>query len=172
MLDRLGTNPTQFVGTLAFGGAAVACLIAAGRPRFGDKRAWKILALIYCLLTIEVLVGFRHSLHDLCAHIFEIEQGYSSRGPVQELLTLFLAVVAIILTGFVLFLFRFDASGARIATMVALAVLALFAIETISLHPIDAILYRSTASVMTVGWIWAGAGAITMMTSLPLPRSM
>src|SRR5258708_9112969 len=162
MLDRVGINPTQFVGTIAFGGAAIACLIAARQRNTPDGRAWMVLALINCLFLVEILIGFRHRIHNLANSILIADGKYGDRGSLQEILILSLAAIACVLATLVLFQFRFATSGVRMVASISVAVLALFAIEAISLHALDAVFYRAIGNVLLIGWIWAGACAVTI----------
>ena len=162
MLDRLGTNPTQFVGTIAFAGATIACLIAARHPSARDGRAWMVLALINSLFLMEIIFGFRHRIHNLADSILIADGKYGDRGPLQEILILSFATIAFILATLVLFRFRFATGGGRMAASISIAVLALFAIEAVSLHALDAVFYRPIGTVLLIGWIWAGACAVTI----------
>jgi hypothetical protein len=87
---------------------------------------------------------------------------YGNRGPLQEILILSLAAIACVLATLVLFRFRFATRGVRVAASISVAVLALFAIEAISLHALDALFYRPIGTVLLIGWIWAGACAATI----------
>jgi len=162
MLDRFGTNPTQFVGTIAFGGAAIACLVAARQRRTPDGRAWIVLALINCLFVVEILIGFRHRIHNLGNSILIADGKYGDRGSLQESLIWSLAAIACALATLVLFRLRFATGGVRMAGSISVAVLALFAIEAISLHALDAVFYQAISNVLLIGWIWAGACAVTI----------
>jgi hypothetical protein len=51
-----------------------------------------------------------------------------------------------------------NGTSANFAVGITIAVSLLFAIETVSLHAVDAVLYRPIASVMIIGWTWAIAG--------------
>jgi hypothetical protein len=122
MLDRLGINPTQFVGTIAFAGATIACLIAARHPRPRDGRAWMVLALINCLLLVEILVGFCHRIHHFANSILIADGKYGNREPLQEILILSLAAIACVLATLVLFRFRFATRGVRVAASISVGV--------------------------------------------------
>src|SRR5258708_4963551 len=128
MFDRLGTNPTQFVGTIAFAAAAIACGFAARHRSSRDGRAWMAFALINCLFLMEILIGFRHRIHNLADSILIADGKYGDRGPLQEILILSFAAVACILTTLVLFRLRFATGCVRMAATLSVAVLALFAI--------------------------------------------
>jgi hypothetical protein len=121
-----------------------------------------VLALINCLFLMEILFGFRHRIHNLANSILLADGKYGDRGPLQEILILSLAAIACALATLVLFRFRFATGGVRMAASVSVAVLALFAIEAISLHALDAVFYRRIGTVLLIGWIWAGACAVTI----------
>jgi hypothetical protein len=166
MLDRLGTNPTQFVGIIAFAAATIACLIAARHPSARDGQAWIVLALINCLFLMEVFFGFRHRIHNFGNSILMANGKYGDRGPLQEILILSFATIAFILATLVLFWSRSASGGWRMAASTSIAVLALFAIETVSLHALDAVFYRPIGPALFVGWIWTVACAITVTAAL------
>lgn len=100
MLDRLGISPTQIVGTMAFGAAAIACLAARRR---NTGRAWIVLALINCLFLVEILIGFRHQIHSLANSILIADGKYGDRAPLQKILILSLLAIACLLATLVLF---------------------------------------------------------------------
>jgi hypothetical protein len=54
---------------------------------------------------------------------------------------------------------QFATLGMRVAVIFTLGLLALFAVETVSLHTIDAIFYRPVGPVLLIGWLWAAASA-------------
>jgi hypothetical protein len=49
--------------------------------------------------------------------------------------------------------------SARLAAIASLGVLALFGLETISLHQVDSVLYCPVGPVMLIGWLWMALGA-------------
>ena len=100
MINRLGTNPTQFLGMIAFAAATVACLVAAYRPASRDRRAWMFLALINGVFLIEVFFGFRHRIHDMANSFLTSEGTYSARVPLQKALISVVATVAFVLVTF------------------------------------------------------------------------
>ena len=159
MLNRLGTNPTQLVGILAFAAAAIACLVAMRRPGRHDERAWLMLAFINFLCLVEIFVGLRHRVQAFGASILMANGTYAQRGPMQEIVISSFAVAALICAILILSWYKTTGPAARVATSVTIAVLALFSIEAVSLHAIDAIFYRSIGPVLLIGWIWALASA-------------
>ena len=167
MLDHLATNPTQLVGILSFAAASIACFIAARRPLSKDASTWKALTVINSLFLFEILVGIRHRLHNFAVTMFFADGKYAQRVPIQEILILSLAVIAVILAA-ILFSWRRAAGGpAKIVMGITFLVMLLFAIETVSLHAVDAVFYRTIGSVMMIGWLWLFAGCgVILATSL------
>jgi hypothetical protein len=154
MLDRFGINPTQLAGLLSFGAATTACVIAAGRSSWRDARAWQVLALINGLFLIEIFIGLRHRIHDYLVALLMAEGEYGQRRGMQEFIIIGLATIALIFATLLSFSRRLAAS-VRIAASLTIALLALFAIETVSLHALDAVYYRPIGPVLLIGWLWA-----------------
>jgi hypothetical protein len=158
MLDRFGTNPTQLTGLLSFAAATTACVIAARRSIGRDARLWQLLAFINGLFSVEVFIGLRHRVHNYVDALLMAEGQYDQRRGMQESMIIGLATIALICVA--LFLFSRRLAGAvRIAASLTIALLALFAIETVSLHALDAIYYRPIGAVLLIGWLWAIAAA-------------
>jgi hypothetical protein len=164
MINRLGTNPTQFLGMIAFAAAAAACLVAAYRPTARDRRAWMFLALINGVFLIEVFFGFRHRIHDMANSILTAQGTYGDRASLQRILILVVALLAFALACCVVWP-RFTNVGSKLAASTGIAILALFAIETVSLHSLDAVLYRPIGPALLVGWIWIIACTLTVSAS-------
>ncbi|MEO7728428.1 MAG: hypothetical protein ABIS45_14330 [Burkholderiales bacterium] len=160
MLERLGTNATQLIGILSFATATIACLIAARRSEFRDARVWKWLALAQFILVIEILAGFRHRISDFARKVLTHEGLYTqAHGKWQETVIISTAMIAFIVLMIILFWRRGAGLAPRIATVFTIAVLALFAIETVSLHALDAVYYRPIGPVLMIAWLWAATAA-------------
>jgi hypothetical protein len=157
MLTRVSINPTQLVGILSFVGATIVCLIASRRSTALDARVWSVLAFMNGLFAIEIFTGLRHYIHDLAVRHLMARGEYAQRGMGQEIMVISLIIIALLVIA--VFLFGRHAVGgkARLAASIWLVVLALFAIETVSLHEVDAVFYRSLGPILLIGWIWAVA---------------
>jgi hypothetical protein len=154
MLDRFGTNPTQVTGLLSFAAATIACVIAARHSSWRDARVWQVLVFINGLFLMEIFIGLRHRIHDYLAALLMAEGEYGQRRGMQEFIIIWLATIALICV--TLFLFSHRLAGTvRIAVSLTIALLALFAIETVSLHALDAVFYRPIGPVALIGWLWA-----------------
>ncbi|RYD45370.1 MAG: hypothetical protein EOP63_01955 [Sphingomonadales bacterium] len=148
-------DATQWTGVFSFGLASAVCLITACRP-------WPLLALANGCYAAECALGLRHSLHNGVAAA--MGDYYSGRVPVQ----IFLIAVALGLAAISLLRPRTDNMG-RTRTGAATASLVtalLFVLETISLHDVDAILYRPAAGLLVIGWLWLLLGAATIIGAL------
>jgi len=161
MFSLSDTNPTQITGVLAFAAAACACAWAATRAGGRRDSVWLPLALLHALFALEIVFGLRHRVHG-AVDVFLIDRGwYGQREPLQHAL-----LVAALLTGGagLVGLLRWSRSN-RASTPAVLAgcvVLALFGLEMISLHAIDAVLYRPIGPVMLIGLLWAGCAAVVV----------
>jgi hypothetical protein len=172
VLNRYIPNPTQLVGLLSFFAATIACLIAMWRSEERDARTWKVLALINCLFFVEVYFGLRYRITGLAISHLKATGFYTQwHGSTQELIIISIALLGL-LAVLLLLLWRQVAGGAaRLAASITSLVVALFAIETISLHPLDAIFYRPIGSVATLGWAWALAAAAICLAAIPRSRA-
>ena len=153
MFDRFGNNPTQLSGLLSFAATTIACLIAIRRSN--DARTWGVLALMNCLFLIEIFSGLRFHIHDLVDTILVANGWYAQRSWVQT--SLDISVVTIVFVFMTHFIFRRlpAGRGARAAASITLVILAQFAMETVSLHALDAIFYQLIGPVLLIGWLWA-----------------
>jgi len=164
LLSRFSAYPSDLIGLLSFATAAIACVVAARRPAVRDPRTWHFLALMNCLFVIEIYFGSRYRITQLAKIVLAKEQLYGKlHGSFQEIIIV--AVIVVILLAVILFVWRIAGTGARVAAILTIAVMVLFAVETISLHSIDAIFYRPIGAVLLLGWVWAGAGLGVVVAS-------
>jgi hypothetical protein len=159
MLDRFGTNPTQVTGLLSFAASTIACVIATRRSACRDSRTWRVLGFINGLFLFEVFIGLRHRIHDYVNAILMAEGEYGQRRGTQESIIFGLAAIALVCVTSFLLSRRLGGAAVRIAAGLTTGLVTLFAIETVSLHALDAIYYRPVGSVLLIGWLWALAAA-------------
>ena len=155
MLNRIIANPTQLTGLLSFAAATIACLIAASRSVSRDARIWHVLALVNCLFLLEVYFGLRHRITNIAIDALKTRGLYSQLHGLDQAMVI-TAIAAIALVFGMLFIFwrQADRAATRLAGSIIIAVSTLFAIETISLHAIDAVFYRPIGPVLMIGWLW------------------
>lgn len=164
MLDLFGTNPTQLLGILSFSLTTVTCLLAARRSP--DARIWKVLTFVNALFLIEIIVGYRFRVLDWAIALLQERGEYQQlHGEDQAVAILALAVASVAMVVFLL-LFRIARPAARVGASLTIVVLALFAIEAISLHEIDAVFYLRIGPILLVGWLWAVASAGICLAAL------
>jgi hypothetical protein len=164
MFSLADTNPTQITGVLAFTAAACACVLAARRARGRTAAVWKLLAALQIVFVAEIVLGLRHEIHGGVDAFLQDRGWYSQRQPVQ----LGLLVAAVLLGGAgmvaVLRLSRSHRAAAP-GMLASCVVVALFALEMISLHAIDAVLYRLIGPVMLIAVLWVACAAAVAVCS-------
>jgi hypothetical protein len=165
MIDRFITNPTQLTGVLAFSVATIACAIASRRTQGRDRRLWTLLAALNFLFFVEIFAGFRHRIHDLADGLLMTSGLYDERHGPQEMIVMSVGVIAVVFVSLPLLLRR-NSTTARLATSITIALFVLFAIEMVSLHAIDAVLYRFIGPVYLIGWMWAAAAIAICLAAI------
>ena len=157
-------NSTELAGLAAFIPAALASAAAAGRGATWRRRGWTVLAVIYALLTVEIIASTRHQLDRLIVAWLKAHHLYPERRPAQAAAILLLLVLGLLAARYVLRLA--PAGRLKIATAATAAVVTLFVVESVSLHALDAILYRPVGPIMLIGWLWLACGLTTVGAAL------
>ena len=156
MFDRLSINPTQLTGLLSFAAATIACSIAARRSGSRDASTWRLLALINCLFLIETFSELRYDIYNHAKAMLAAEGLYAQiHGRGQEIIIILIAISALIFATLLLFWRQVAGGAARVAMSITIVVVALFAIETVSLHALRPVLYQPIGPVVMIGWLWA-----------------
>lgn len=161
MFSLADTNPTQITGVLAFAASAGACVLAARRTSGRATSAWKVLGLLQIVFVAEIVFGLRHQIHGSVDAFLQDRGWYQGRATLQH----GLLVGALLVGGAGLVsVLRWSRSN-RAAAPAALAscvVVALFALEMISLHAIDALLYLRIGPVMLIALLWAACATVVV----------
>jgi hypothetical protein len=152
-------NTTQIVGVVAFACAALACFVT------GRRKPWQAIAIVHSLFAIEVIAGLRHFATGSVNSVLREGGHYADRQIPQ-----FILLVLLILGGVWLWrtLRRHKTGAARLATDATLFAALLFAIEALSLHAIDALLYMPLGPVKTIAWLWMWAAGTVAAAALSL----
>jgi len=140
-------DATQWTGFMAFGTATIACLGAR-------QRDFLPAAALNGLCATECALGFRHKVHD--AAVALMGEVYHVRTPYQVALT---GLVLLAATLFLVQALRAGRGATRLAAVIAGGALMLFAVEAVSLHAIDSLLYHPVGPVLAIGWAWLLLGA-------------
>jgi len=156
IMDQI--NSTQLAGLIGFGAATLLCARAAWRQTHA-RRLWVALSLFYSLMFVDVLTQLPHLIRIEITDTLKALGVYGDRQSAQTALLIGLGVVAAYFSLRLLIRMRAMALSARVAFVGTLLVIALYVLELISLHTIDAILYRQTGPLILIGWLWlVGSG--------------
>lgn len=148
-------DPTQVAGITAFSGAALTCFCVR-------RRAWFVVGAINAALALECVLNMRHRKHDL---VLEIMGPYYDQRAVLQIGLIILALA--IAAGFTTLLLRRKGWGVPPIVIAATGfALALFSVETISLHDVDAFFYQTIAGLLLIGWIWVVLGLTIAIQAL------
>lgn len=158
MIDVVSMNATQIAGCVAFAVSAAASGVVAARRRGGGP-VWWPLASANALLSIEVVAGWRFQVHELANASLRGHGWYADRGRLQFGLIALAFVVIVAGAAALAGANRRErnAVGALIGTAAALAV---FVVETLSLHRVDTFMYAQAGPVLTIAWMWMAAAAV------------
>lgn len=152
-------DATQWAGLGAFGMAAVACS-QLRRP------TGPVLTAVNASLAAECMLGLRHHLHDRAIALMGVY--YPERELLQVTVILVVGVAALIVFKRVRQIWRSAVPAVPLATTGA--ALFLFAVEMISLHDVDRILYHPAGPILAIGWAWIGIGISTAFGSISWRR--
>lgn len=154
-------NATQLAGICAF---ILPTIFHILRKRQTDSHLF-LLAIFYLLLAAEVIIGNRHLLSDALSSWLADTWLYSNRrGIVAVIIISGLALLATTTFYYITKLHTHLIN--RISLMIACLTVALFILETASLHQIDAILYMPMGPILLIGWLWLLLGSAASLTAL------
>jgi hypothetical protein len=163
-VGSVSVDTTQWVGIVGF---AVAALLCARAARNGSK-GWWILMGLNALLIVEIVAGWRYRTHDL-ADALLLNQGlYESRRPWQVAMIAF-ALVVLVAAGLTARARIHSAALASAVTGLCFAT-SIFVVEAISLHAVDAVLYRGLGPVKVIAIFWLSACAWTGLAAFIAAR--
>jgi len=162
-MSGLGLDPSRLAGTVAFATVAIVCAAAA---RIAPRRAplWGVLGAVYLALLAEVLVGLRYRLHDAFNDWLQARGWYASRGEWQGELLAGMLVAVVALVAFACWRHRRDRAAMAAIVVTAIGV-SLFAIETVSVHRIDAIMYAPAGPIVALAWMWIAVSALVSVAA-------
>ena len=155
-------TPTRAVGLGAYGLGLACSAIAWARSRAanGGSRLAAWLTALESLLLVDMAVNGRWRLHDLLAGAAQQRHEYDLRRLPQSILVAVL--IGVLFAGLIIAL-RFCRAriGALLAVSGALLSLVSWCIEVVSLHAVDAVLYRRVGIVMAISFVWIFACLLT-----------
>lgn len=164
-------NPTQLVGLAAFFAVAITAGLIAMRKNGhagGSARVWAWVAVAHLAFAAEVVLGARHQVHDMLNAVLRDNGLYPARATIQAGLLLLCGLgVAVGVEGVRRWLGGVPqlTHHARRVAFVALAIGALFMVESVSLHAIDQVLYATAGPVLAIAYIWVCAAMVTVASA-------
>lgn len=159
-------NASQTAGLIAFVPAALATFgvfLREGCSARRKRSTWAVIATIYALLSVEMLVDERWRIKGAIDQWLKSSSLYADRRPVQVASLILLAIIAALALGR---LIRAGNDRVRIARLATAALVAVFMVEAVSLHAVDAILFRQVGPVMLIALLWIACGWTTTFAAL------
>ena len=157
-------NATQCVGIITFGIAAIASTLVWHAAR-DARRHWALIVIINAVLAAECAMGMRHRLHAFATDWLTARNLYGARHMPQEYLVIVAAAVGASLALAIAVRARRRSMECLAAWLASIFSLILFAIETVSLHSTDAVLYSTAGPVALIGWLWLILGSATALSA-------
>ena len=159
---NLVANPTQWLGLAVYALGTAACAIAARRR----PSPWRGLAWAQAGAFAEVLVGLRLRVHDWADSLLQSEGWYATRQSLQWPLLIGVGLVAVAWSVVVILRWWRRDRLAGFAILATSAAFGLFALEVVSLHQLDALLYATSGPFMWVASGWAASAGATALAAL------
>ncbi|HWH82972.1 MAG TPA: hypothetical protein VNU71_12135 [Burkholderiaceae bacterium] len=156
-------DATQGIGLASFGLSTIAAFLAARR---GAGRGWQGIGLLQAVCWLEMVLANRHRVHDVAGQWLQRHGQYAERMPLQHELLIAAGATAVATLLLLGWLTRRAGCAQRLAWAATAATLALFAIEAVSLHAVDAVMYRSIGGVLLVGWWWSALAAVVVAAAI------
>jgi hypothetical protein len=155
-------TPTRLTGIAAYTLAAACCCIAWAQSRATPAVAKLAasLAAIESLLLLDMLFNIRWQLHETLADAAQRRHEYDLRRLPQTILIAALVAVLLLGLAYALRLYR-TRVGALLAVSGAMLSLISWCVEVVSLHAVDALLYRPIGRCMAVAFLWMLACLLT-----------
>ena len=160
-----GVDASLLLGAFACFAAAVISATIARRRTAGQRSAWSWVAVAQCLFGMEMLLGLRYRWHDAAEASLRANDWYASREPLQAALIAIVALFLAVVAAFAWRLSRSDGPAAWAACASAVTA-ALLLVEAVSLHAVDAVMYRPAGPVVLLAWAWALASAAVVLAAI------
>lgn len=164
LTGALAIDANAVAGLSAFAAAAAAC--AGVAMRRGRARAlWATLATLHALWALEIVLNLRYRFRAALVPLMQERGWYASRTTWQAAAIVVALVLGTAIAAIVLRRHRHDGAALGAIAGTALA-LVLLAVETISLHRVDAVMYAQAGPLVVLAWLWIGAATIVIASAL------
>lgn len=167
MFDDLHISATRWLGLVGFGIAALACWRASRRW----PSPWRALSAAQALFFAEIVLNLRHRLHDVADAFLQAQQWYVRREPLQIALLASLGALVLGVAFWLVTSRRRHGWQGTLALAATLVSAALFLLEVVSLHAIDALMYTRVGGVLVIGLGWLLLGSIVAICALLRQRA-
>lgn len=157
-------TPTRLIGLSAYLFSAISCGIVWGRKHQTppSSRLAALLTVLNTILFLDMACDGRWRLHDLLEHAAIERSLYGQRHGWQIVALATLGGVLLVALGTAL-LRVWGRPGERLAVCGALISLSCWFVEVVSLHAVDAVLYRTVAGVKLVSIFWIACSLMTCL---------
>jgi hypothetical protein len=155
-------SPTRAVGLTAYTASLLACASRWARYRKRDffHRLYGVLAGVQLFLLLDMAFDWRWKLHDMGARLATELGVYGERRMPQTLALMVLSLALVLVFAWVFCRFR-RRIGVALMLAGTLFSLGLWCLECVSLHAVDAVLYRMVGAVMRVSLVWICVAFVT-----------
>jgi hypothetical protein len=140
-----------------------ALLFAALATALRRERGWWPLAVLLAGMATVIATDASWIAHDRVRAMLIGDGIYASHYAIQIAITSGAALLLFVCTAAVV---RAQRGPQRWAWLGTMALLALFAVQAISVHGVDAVLGRAMGPVMVIGWLWAIGAAFVAVVAL------
>lgn len=143
-----------------------ALLFAALATAIRRERAWWGPTILLAGMAAVIATDASWIVHDRVRAMLIADNIYGSHYAIQIAIT---GAAALLLAAGVATVIRARRGPQRWTWLGTVALLALFAVQAISVHGVDAVLGRALGPVMVIGWLWAIGAAIVVLAAI-MPR--
>jgi hypothetical protein len=140
-----------------------ALLFAALVTAMRRERGWWALTVLLAGMAAVITTDASWIVHDRVRAMLIGDNIYDSHYAIQIAITGGAALLLLACTAAVV---RAERGPRRWAWLGAMALIALFAVQAISVHGVDAVLGRALGPVMIIGWLWAIGAAIVAAAAM------
>lgn len=130
------------------------------------QKNWLVLAVILAGMTVAIATRAHWILHDAIREWLVGAGLYADHFPVQAAIT---GIAAFAFASAGLWIGQAQQGTLRWASLATTALLALFLLQAISIHAVDALLGHAIGPVMLVAWLWI-TGAVTIALAALVTR--
>jgi hypothetical protein len=155
ILSSNGHFPASFMGMLAYAAAGISSGIAwfLRRKQSSDVRTMACITILEAFLFLDIVFNWRWTLHTAMVHFAIGHARYGQRRVVQTAALAFLGVLCVYVLWATVHKLH-GKTGMIVAVWGVLLSLACWCVEIISLHQIDAILYRRVDGWIVIIPVW------------------